>query len=147
MQVAHRAALRSTILVLLVLSTATLVGCGTRGLAKVSLRVFDCDMPLPKGYVVQATTGPGLRVYSRGDVADPFGQILLSRYEDFPPDRWEIVASSARGRLIVQHVRIISGPRELPHATVAHDYDETITWLGEARKYADAMVAACVGGE
>lgn len=109
----------------------------------IRVRLFDCIMPLPSGYILLTDISPWstLEMYR----TDPPGSIRVHEFKPLDPSRVELISEVKVGNLTVQRVR---GRKEYfsstPVVSYIHDGQTALVITGPDQERAETMARACL---
>lgn len=113
------------------------------GRGGMSIRLFDCIMPLPPGYILQTNTSPWASVEMYR--LDPYGSIQVHEFKPLDPARFEIIGEVRIGYLTVQRVK---GRKEYfssePIVSYVHDGKTELLITGADQGRAEDMARECI---
>jgi hypothetical protein len=113
-------------------------------MSTVYLDVFDCYVAVPNGYALHTSGTDNTHLYSRGQILDPFGSILVSAYDGpYPADRWRVLSSEIVGTLTVDELQLLDGREDQEPVIIIHNAEQRLALVGASRQHAGAIVASC----
>jgi len=137
--------MRSTFLGLGLLPMLTLLGCSTFASSPVYLDVFDCLIPVPAGYAFNTIDSSTTHAYSAEPGRHSWGELNVWSYDGpIPSDRYEILETRTRGRLEIQEIRSREPAEGSDSLIVVTDGIRKLSLGGDARRFVDPMIDACL---